>query len=111
MNEQEVRVPRPPVRRGLIIPVDTPVAPPPLPAAAPPFVQTELAISHEPPAPAPRRQVANNMATPNNGLVDLNFKVAPNLHQKFKIEATMRRMSMKDLLEASFKCYLERFPL
>jgi hypothetical protein len=39
--------------------------------------------------------------------VDLNFKVDPDFHQSFKTEATVRRMSMKELLEASFKAFLE----
>ena len=39
--------------------------------------------------------------------VDLNFKVGPDFHQAFKTEATIRRMSMKELLEASFKAFLE----
>jgi len=45
-----------------------------------------------------------NSTRPN---VDLNFKVDPDFHQSFKTEATIRRMSMKELLEASFKAFLE----
>ena len=39
---------------------------------------------------------------------DMNFKVHPEFHRRFKVEATLRGLSMKDLLEASFKAYLEQ---
>ncbi len=53
---------------------------------------------------ASRPSVDLNLTRPN---VDLNFKVDPDFHQSFKTEATLRRMSMKELLEASFKAFLE----
>lgn len=40
----------------------------------------------------------------------MNFKVTPAFHREFKIEAALRGMSMKELLEAAFKTYLEKFP-
>jgi hypothetical protein len=42
----------------------------------------------------------------NKPSVDLNFKVDPDFHRAFKTEATVRGMSMKELLEASFKAFL-----
>jgi hypothetical protein len=38
----------------------------------------------------------------------MNFKVSPDFHRRFKLEATLRGRSMKELLEASFKTYLEQ---
>jgi hypothetical protein len=42
----------------------------------------------------------------SNGLQDLNFKVDPAFHLAFKAAATANRMSMKDLLEESFREWL-----
>lgn len=41
-------------------------------------------------------------------LKDVNFKMTIDFHTKFKSVATARRMSMKELLEASFAAYLEK---
>jgi len=46
--------------------------------------------------------------TGSASLRDLNFKVDPAFHRRFKLEAVMRSLSMKELLEASFKTYLEQ---
>lgn len=54
---------------------------------------------------------SDNMGTPNSGLVDLNFKVPRELHRTFKITAAEREISMKEILEAAFLCYLEEYPL
>ncbi len=43
----------------------------------------------------------------NRPTVDLNFKVDPDFHRSFKTKATTRGMSMKELLEASFRAFLE----
>ena len=55
--------------------------------------------------------IADNLSKPSDtghlSFVDLNFKVSQDMHRRFKLEATLRGLSMKDLLEASFKCYLE----
>ena len=62
-------------------------------------------------APPPPAEAPVNMSTPNGDrTVDLNFKVSPALHQAFKMEAAARGMTMKEILEASFRCYLERYP-
>jgi hypothetical protein len=37
---------------------------------------------------------------------DLNFKVSKDFHTWFKSEAARRGLSMKDLLEKCFRCYL-----
>jgi hypothetical protein len=39
---------------------------------------------------------------------DLNFKVAQSFHRHFKLEATMRGMTMKELLEVCFRTYLDQ---
>jgi hypothetical protein len=44
-------------------------------------------------------------------LKDLNFKVDPEFHTKFKSVATIRRLSMKELLEECFQVYLQKHPL
>lgn len=78
----QAKVPPPPsrnLRRGLMVSI-------PMPAAAP-----------------------DNLSKPNSGVQDLNFKVDPELHRAFKLAATMRGMSMKDLLDASFRCWLEQY--
>jgi len=41
-------------------------------------------------------------------LVDLNFKVSPSFHRSFKLEATARGISMKDLLEDCFNAFREQ---
>ncbi len=63
-----------------------------------------LVFAREPVPVASRPSIDFNSTRPN---VDLNFKVDPDFHQSFKTEATIRRMSMKELLEASFKAFLE----
>lgn len=58
------------------------------------------------PVPVPH-QTFDNLSRPNSGLQDLNFKVSPDFHRAFKLSATMRGIPMKDLLEASFRAWLE----
>jgi hypothetical protein len=75
-------VPSPPARRRRLL------------AAVPDTVVT----------PPPR-----NMQKSNSGLQDLNFKVDPNFHTAFKVIAAIEGMPMKDLLEASFSAWVEKF--
>jgi hypothetical protein len=53
----------------------------------------------------------NHLATPTDTgaatFVDLNFKVEPNFHARFRIVAAKRRLKMKELLVAAFQTYLE----
>jgi hypothetical protein len=51
----------------------------------------------------------DNLSTPNSGLQDMNFKVPPDFHRAFKTAAVMRGMNMKELLEASFQCWVETY--
>lgn len=51
--------------------------------------------------------VQDNLSKATDGLQDLNFKVNPGFHRQFKMTASAWGMSMKDLLEASFKKWLE----
>lgn len=54
---------------------------------------------------------ADNLGKPATGkLQDLNFKVEPDFHYQFKMEAVKRRMSMQELMRASFFEYIERHP-
>jgi hypothetical protein len=52
------------------------------------------------------------MSTPNASartLFVLSAPVEPDLHYSFKITATRRKMPIKDLLDASFRCWLARY--
>lgn len=52
---------------------------------------------------------ANNAAKASEErLKDLNFKVNEDFHVEFKITATKRKMSMKDLLEACFEAWKDK---
>jgi hypothetical protein len=51
----------------------------------------------------------DNLSKPSAGLQDLNFKVDPEFHRHFKLTAVTKGMSMKDLLEACYKCWLEHY--
>lgn len=72
-----------------------------------------------PPPPRSRRglispipastETPDNLSVPSSGLQDLNFKVDPVLHRAFKTVATYRGMSMKELLEASFRCWIKEY--
>lgn len=41
---------------------------------------------------------------------DLNFKVSPDFHRAFKVQASLRGLSMRELLELSFNEYTKRNP-
>lgn len=62
----------------------------------------------EPPKPD---SAPDNLGTPTDEgfetFQNLNFKVPPAFHRRFRLEATLRQLSMKALLEASFQCYLD----
>jgi predicted HicB family RNase H-like nuclease len=49
---------------------------------------------------------ADNMADPDTKARDLNFKVSPEFHTKFKMTAAAAGLSMKELLEDSFKAWV-----
>jgi hypothetical protein len=78
-------------------------------------------LSDKPPTktkgPPPRRHGSRdivvtpptNLQKSNSGLQDLNFKVDPGFHTVFKVVATIKGMSMKELLEASFKAWVDKF--
>lgn len=59
-------------------------------------------------APAPT-MVPDNLSRSDNKLVDLNFKVSPDFHRMVKSLAATRGMTMKDLLEAAIKEYVNRY--
>lgn len=88
-----------------------PRAPRGLTAAVSALVAPTAVSTVEPVSEAPRPSLAlpDNMSKPNSGLQDLNFKVEPELHRAFKVVASLRGMSMKDLMEASFRCWLEQY--
>ena len=51
----------------------------------------------------------NNAAKPSDDrLKDLNFKVEESFHVEFKTTASVRRMSMKELLEACFAAWKDK---
>jgi len=52
--------------------------------------------------------VPDNLSIPTDQWADLNFKVSPAFHRAFKKEATDRGWSMKELLEASLRMFLEK---
>ena len=60
--------------------------------------------------PVPKTEApTDNLSKPVTALQDLNFKMDPDFHRAFKAVATLRGMSMKELLEASFRCWLEHY--
>lgn len=72
--------------------------------------QTVMSVRRLPKAPPARSTAPTNLHIPSEGFVDLNFKVEPELRQRFKMEAVRRGMSNKDLLAACFQVYLETYP-
>lgn len=61
------------------------------------------------PPPPPPSDVPDNLTKPSDEkLQDLNFKVASDFHRTFKITALMWNMTMKELLEASFRLWVEQ---
>lgn len=74
------------------------------PALSGPPSRSRLSAPPPPPQDAP-----DNLSTPSDegALQDMNFKIAPKFHRRFKMEAVLRGLSMKELLEASFQAYLQ----
>lgn len=61
-------------------------------------------------ASAPKASVAvDHLSEPSDSgkMQDMNFKVSPSFHKRFRVEASLRGMSMKELLEAMAKFYYE----
>lgn len=81
---------------------DSPTTKPTNTVPPPPRARRGLMVAPPPPSAAP-----DNLARPNAGLQDMNFKMDPDFHRAFKVTATMRGMAMKELLEASFRCWVE----
>jgi transcriptional regulator with XRE-family HTH domain len=44
---------------------------------------------------------------PASSFVDLNFKVSPAFHKRFRVEAAFAELSLKDLMIASFESWLK----
>jgi len=59
-----------------------------------------------PPAPT---AAPDNLSKPTEEIQDMNFKVSASLHREFKLTAVSRGMSMKELLEASFRAWKELY--
>ena len=60
-------------------------------------------------APPPLEEAPDNLSRPSSDYVDLNFKVTADFHRRFKTEAVIRGMKMKDFLETCFKHYVATF--
>lgn len=67
-------------------------------------MKQRLVASAPIPANAP-----DNLSQPSEDIVDLNFKVNSAFHREFKITAVSRGMTMKELMEASFKAWKDKF--
>ncbi len=75
-------------------------------APAPKRRSTRLMIQTPLPLEAP-----DNLSQPTDevAMQDVNFRVKADLHRQFKMEAAARSMSMRELFEASFICYIETY--
>jgi hypothetical protein len=63
----------------------------------------------QPPIPS---EAGNSLEIPDTGeLVPLNFKVDSAFRREFKVYAVRSGISMRELLERSFRAYQERRPL
>jgi hypothetical protein len=71
----------------------------------PPRVAKRGILAEVPKVDAP----AENLATSNSGTQDLNFKVDPQMHRAFRTAASIKGLKMKELLEASFRCWVEHY--
>jgi hypothetical protein len=69
----------------------------------PPPSKTRLMASAPPPTLIP-----DNLSRSGDDIQDMNFKVSADFHRRYKTTATIWGMSMKDLLEASFKLWVEK---
>jgi hypothetical protein len=73
----------------------------------PPPRARQRGLQAPPPQPNEVAADAPNLATANSGVQDMNFKMDPAFHRAFKATASMRNMAMKELLEASFRCWID----
>jgi hypothetical protein len=73
----------------------------------PPPPRKQRGLQTPPPQPNEVVAEAPNLATSNSGVQDMNFKMDPAFHRAFKATASMRNMAMKELLEASYRCWVE----
>lgn len=48
------------------------------------------------------------MTTTTEALQDMNFKVDAEFHRAFKMAAVMNDLSMKELLDASFRAWIDQ---
>jgi hypothetical protein len=58
------------------------------------------------PPPAPI-ETPSNISKTAEKYQDMNFKVSEDFHTDFKLTATAWKMSMKELMEASYKLWVE----
>ncbi len=77
---------------------------PPPPAASQPVPVAKRLPEVPKPVETP-----NNLSIGSDGIRDLNFKVSPEFHLRFKTTATLWGMSMKELLEASYAAWVEKY--
>jgi hypothetical protein len=56
---------------------------------------------------APKEAPANLVANTTDGYADLGFKVTPEFRQRYKMVSVIQNISMKELMEESFKLYCE----
>lgn len=74
--------------------------------APPPPPRRTGRLTAVPPRPS---EAPDNLTKPTDvdAVQDMNFKVKPEFHTTFKTEAVLRGMSMKEMLEAAFRCYID----
>ena len=95
--------------------------PPPKPAPAPEPVEEKAAAKAAPKPRTNRLQFleglgdvvqespTQHLAAPSNTrAADLNFKVSEEFHRAFKAAATIKGISMKELLDEAFQLWVER---
>lgn len=74
----------------------------------PPPPRAKAGVSRLPsPAPA-SAEAPNNLATPTEDIVFLSFKVSPKFRRQFKRTANEWGMTSRELMEASFRHWLEK---
>lgn len=58
--------------------------------------------------PVPKtEEIPDNLSKPNSGIQDMNFKVPSDFHRAFKMSAASRNMPMKEMLVATYRCWVE----
>lgn len=76
------------------------------PDIAPPKSKTRASFLGRPDAAPSMDAAANNMKAEK--WADLNFKVSPDFHRKFKSTAVTSGMSMKELLEEAYNAWVDK---